>query len=87
MATYIISYDLIKTKDYPTLYEAIKSLGRWAKITESTWAITSDKTCSEVRDFILQYMDNDDRLFVVQSSGVGAWRNTKCSNEWLKNNL
>lgn len=87
MSTYVISYDLIKNKDYESIHNAIKTLGKWARVVESTWIITSDKTCTEVRDYLLKHMDDDDRLFVIQSSGIGAWKNVKCSNEWLKANL
>ncbi|MBN3074473.1 CRISPR-associated protein Cas2 [Pectobacterium brasiliense] len=87
MATYIISYDLVKKRDYEELYKAIKSLGKWARVVESTWLVVCEKSCIEVRDSLLEHMDGDDKLFVSQSSGVGAWRNVRCSNEWLKTNL
>jgi len=87
MASYIISYDLVNKRDYKGLYDAIKSLGKWARVVESTWVIVSEKSCTEVRDELLSHMDGDDRLFVTQSSGIGAWRNARCSNDWLKTNL
>lgn len=87
MATYIISYDLVKKRDYEEIYNAIKSLGKWARVVESTWIVVSEKSCVEVRDYLLEHMDDDDQLFVTKSSGVGAWRNVRCSNEWLKANL
>ncbi len=87
MAAYIISYDLVNKRNYDELYESIKSFGKWARVVESTWVITSEKSCTEVRDELLNHMDSDDRLFVAESSGVGAWKNARCSNEWLKNNL
>ncbi len=87
MATYIISYDLVNERDYEELYKTIKSLGKWARVVESTWLVVCEKTCTEVRDVLLDHMDTDDQLFVTKSSGVGAWRNVRCSNEWLKNNL
>ena len=36
-----VTYDLIKTKDYPAVHEAIKALGTWAKVTESNWYVNS----------------------------------------------
>jgi hypothetical protein len=87
MATYIICYDLIAKKDYESLYTAIKTFNKWARVLESTWIITSEKSCTEVRDFLVGYMDSDDKLFVTKSSGVGAWKNVRCSNDWLKKNL
>ncbi len=86
MVCYIISYDLVKDKNYEKLYEAIKSFG-WAKITESTWAIITDKSAKELRDHLTKFIDSNDRLFVIKSGVEAAWRNVICNNEWLKTNL
>ena len=52
MAIYLISYDLIKTKDYKKLYDAIMSYQRYARITDSLWAIVSRKKAVEIRAFL-----------------------------------
>ena len=83
MATYIITYDLRKVRDYTSLYNAIKSYGTWAKITESSWAIVTDQTAIQVRDFLLKFMDGDDRLFVAKYGGAAAWQNVIAKNEWF----
>ncbi len=87
MTCYIISYDLRGKRDYDALYEAIKSYGTWANITESTWAVVTTKTAIEVRDHLSSAMDQDDRIFVVKSGAEAAWRNVICKNQWLKDNL
>ena len=87
MKCYIISYDLVDEKNYEKLYKAIKDCGHWAKITESTWAVVTDKSASEIRNRLAEVMDADDRLIVTLSGGEGAWRNSACTNEWLKKNL
>ena len=87
MATYLISYDLAEGGDYETLIAAIKSYGTWAHITESTWAVSTDKTATEVRDHLVGLMTKGSKIFVLKSASVGAWRNVICSNEWLKKNL
>ncbi|EHP6399727.1 hypothetical protein [Klebsiella quasipneumoniae] len=89
MAAYIISYDLVKagSKDYSNLYNAIKSLGKWAKVVESTWVVVSELSSVEIRDSLSLHMDAADRIIVVKSGNVGAWKNVICSNEWLKTNL
>lgn len=63
MATFIITYDLRKVRDYSSLYNAIKSYGTWARITESSWAIVTNQTAVQVRDFLLKSMD-----------GVNIWQ-------------
>lgn len=87
MDCYIISYDMGKGGDYTPLIEAIKKYGTWAHITESTWAVVTNKAHDEVRDDIGQYLPEDSRLFVVKSGKTAAWRNVFCRNEWLKENL
>ena len=87
MACYIISYDLRKDRDYESLYEAIKSYGTWAHITESTWAVVTSQTAVQVRDYLLSHMDQDDGLFVVKSGIEAAWKNVICRSQWLKDNL
>lgn len=87
MTCYIISYDLRKNRDYESLYAAIKSYSKWARITESTWAVITSKSAVEIRDHIAGVMDDDDRLFVVKSGVEAAWLNSRCKNSWLQENL
>lgn len=88
MSVYIVTYDLRKSgRNYDELYKAIKSFSNWAKINESVWAIESGNAAVEVRDYLLGYLDSNDSIFVIKSSGVAAWKNTVCSNEWLKKYL
>ena len=87
MACYIISYDLRRNRDYESLYEAIKTYSKWARVTESTWAVVTTKSAVEIRDHLSSVMDGDDRLFVIKSGTEAAWRNSICRNEWLKENL
>lgn len=87
MSCYIINYDLNKSKDYESLFEAIKSYGTWAKILKSCWAIVTTKSAEQVRDHLLTVMDSDDGIFVVKSGKEAAWKNVECSDDWLKKNL
>ncbi len=88
MACYIVSYDLIAPgKNYEQLYAALKSYLKWAKINESVWAVVTEKNAVEIRAHLTQYLDENDRLFVIKSGVEAAWRNSRCKNEWLKENL
>lgn len=85
---YIIMYDLIRPgQDYISLYEAIKSYQIWGKITESTWAIVTERDSSEIRSHLMRFMDKNDRLMVIRSGHEAAWHNIYASNEWLQANL
>ena len=69
------------------LYAALKSFPVWGRLTESTWAIVTDKTHAEIRDFLMKYIDNNDRLIVILSGKSAAWTKVLAPNEWVKNNL
>lgn len=84
--TLIVSYDINESEDYDyeTLYEYFKSFGTWASITDSLWAIKTQKTVTEIRDEIKMIVPNESSLFITKSSGVAAWSNVNCSSKWLK---
>ncbi|WP_339870390.1 CRISPR-associated protein Cas2 [uncultured Algoriphagus sp.] len=87
--TFIISYDLknASDKDYENLYLALREYGTFAHITESTWAIVTTEKAKEVRDKLVGVVPKGSTLIVIKSGGFAAWRNTICSNEWLKKHL
>ncbi len=87
MACYIVSYDLRNDRDYKALYEALEEYGTWARITESTWAVVTDESAEEIRDYLLEVMDADDRLLVVKSGVSAAWSNVRASSKWLRKHL
>ncbi len=87
MVCYIISYDLVKERDYEKLYSAIKSYDDYAHITESTWAIVTNDRAAQIRNDLKKHMDSDDRIFVVRSGVVAAWSKVLCDSKWLKDNL
>jgi len=88
MTCYIISYDLLKPgQNYQSLYGAIKSYTRWARINQSVWAVVTNNSAVQIRDHLLNHLDSNDRIFVIKSGVEAAWRNVKCKTEWLKENL
>lgn len=87
METYLISYDLSNKDKYKELFEKIKSYGKWAHITESFFAIVSDKSAVEIRDELLKIIGDESSLMVVRSAHEAAWHNTLCTSEWLKKSL
>ena len=85
---YLISYDLrAPGRNYDILYQAIKGYRTWARITESYWAIVTTQSASEIRNYLVQFMDSNDRLFVIKSGKEAAWRNARANSDWLKNHL
>lgn len=88
MACYLVSYDLrAPGQNYEALYAAIKSYGYWARINESFWAVVTPQSAKQIRDYLLSFMDQNDRIFVVKSGQESAWHNAICKNEWLQENI
>ena len=91
MALYQICYDLNRQKDYPALYNAIKSVGSdWCRVVDSTWFVISNSSSASIRDSLRRAADWDDSLFVmkVTTPTEAAW--TGLSDEvsaWLKSRL
>lgn len=81
---YIISFDLQPNRTYLNFREAIKSYGTWARITESTFAVVTELNAKDVRDHLIQYLNPDDRIFVMKTSGRLAWRNAIAGQDWMK---
>lgn len=88
MPAYVISYDLVQpNRNYEPLYTRIKLFGTWARVTESTWIIVSDRTAIDIRDELIRVIDANDRIFVLKSGLEAAWQNVRCKNEWLRKHL
>lgn len=85
---FIISYDLCSpNRDYKQLYSAIKSYGTWGRLTESTWAVVADSTVVQIRNFLMRFIDNDDRLIVIKGGKEAAWVRTIANSNWVQQNL
>lgn len=86
MTTFVVTYDLIKRKDYQSLWDALGSLGAHRAL-ESFWLVNVDNTAKELHDHLKQYVDGDDRLWVSELTKKHWFSNAKAgTNEWLKNN-
>lgn len=88
MPTYLISYDKNRGDDYSELYEAIESYGNYWHHLDSTWIIVTQSTAEVIRNKLMRYLDENDKLFVAKLTGEAAWGgfNERGSN-WLKGNI
>lgn len=88
MNFYSITYDLIRIKDYKKLSEGIVRLcnDTWVRPTQSQWIIATNKTSIQIRDYLLNYVDSDDLLFVARVYEHDlAWFNIHNDvADWLK---
>ena len=90
MPTYMVSYDLkTQGKDYSALVKALQEGYRnYWHCLGSTWLIVADQNHTQVRDYLVQHIDTNDRLIVADLGGNAAWHgfSEECSN-WITNNL
>lgn len=88
MSILIISYDLIKDKDYTELINEIKSISSWAKPLESFWLLKTDLAVGSVRDRLKAKVDKDDKLLVIEAGNWWATYNISSKvTDWMKENI
>ena len=88
MKSYMVSYDLIKRKDYPELWKALQAYNYWHCLG-STWIIKSDETANQICTNLLNHIDGDDKLIVNLLQREASWTQSfdKQCQDWLMNNL
>ncbi|MFQ1700871.1 hypothetical protein ACJ5NV_09770 [Loktanella agnita] len=83
MAIFSVTYDLIKNKDYAALIGALEDLDT-VKVQLSQWLLSADNTTMEVKDHLAQYVDDDDKLMVIEFSKRPQFTKAiKGTKDWL----
>ena len=83
MALFSVTYDLIKEKDYDRLINRLKELDT-VKVQLSQWFLSAENTATEIKDHLAQYVDDDDKLMVVEFSKRPQFTKAiKGTNDWL----
>ncbi len=87
MAVLLITYDLNRPgKDYPDLLKAIKEY-TWAKLSESSYAISTSKSASDVFNQLKPFVDKNDNIYVINLKRPYAGFGPKEVNDWLEQHL
>ena len=88
MAVHMVSYDLIKRKNYPELHGALQTYPYWHCL-DSTWIVVTGKTAMELCTELLRHVDADDKILVTELTGQAAWSRSFDQNcqDWLSGNL
>ncbi len=86
--TYIIIFEIAQKADKDKIVEYLKSFLGWARITENSFAVkTTDLKARDIRDHLLEFISDGDRLFVSKSGVEASWKNTRGRSQWFKENL
>ena len=82
----LISYDLCKPeRDYESLIGKIRStFPTYNHVLKSVWLVETDYEYDQARDILKNHIDKDDKLLVVELTGLAAWTNLDQScSKWL----
>jgi CRISPR-associated endonuclease Cas2 len=86
MTTYTVGYDLIKRKDYQTLWDELARLGAH-RTQESYWLVKVNNTAKELHDHLKNFVDSDDALWVSELTKNHYYANAKAgTNDWISKN-
>ena len=83
MALFAITYDLVKHKDYPKLWNELERIGAHKALNSFYLVKLTNEDPQDVVDHLSQFIDADDRLMVVRFNyrpcftsafvGTNAW--------------
>lgn len=86
MTTYTVSYDLVKRKDYQSLWDELDRLDAH-RTQDSYWLVNVNNTAKELHDHLKSFADSDDRLWVSELTRNHYYSNARAgTNDWLKAN-
>ena len=87
--TYIVTFEVNDINRKNNLVAKLKRYENYCAIHANCWAVVSNQTSAEVRDFLDESLDPSDRIFVIRSGTAAAWKNTYSENhsKWLKEQL
>ena len=87
MACYVVTYDLNKETVRPNIVSDIQDFDGWARLSESSYAITTDKSVDAVYELLLPNLDENDSLYVISLSKPYSGQGSEEVNKWLADSL
>lgn len=87
MGLLLVTYDLNNEKKRPKIVDAIKNPYHWARLSESSYGIWTSDTPDKVYNRLTQFIDSDDRLYVINLKKPYAGFGDTRVNIWLNQKL
>jgi hypothetical protein len=85
---YLVTYDLhVRGQNYTDLLAKIKESAMWARLSESSYAMGTEKTPQQLFDYLKPGLDSNDQLYIVTITKPYIGVGTEEVNSWLENNL
>lgn len=83
---YVVTYDLNKESIRPDIVGEVKKTS-WAKLSESSYAIETDETATQVLARFRKHLDSNDHCFVITLKSPWDGRGPKDVIDWLSKRL
>lgn len=90
MSVLIVTYDLINEthkENYEKILGVIKGEGNWAKLSESCYAIRTNKTPEAVYEQLKPFLHERDHLLAITATRPYYGWHSKQVIEWLDSSL
>lgn len=85
--TLLITYDLNKETKRPPIVQAIKDLGNWARLSESSYAVSTNLSPTQVHTAVKPHLDDNDNIYIITLTRPYTGFGPKDLNDWLEKNL
>jgi hypothetical protein len=87
LGVYLVTYDLNKEVIRPKITEKVRAFDSWAKLSESSYAISTNMTPEQVYNYFKPLLDDNDNLYVITLKRPYAGQGLQEVNDWLNDNL
>jgi hypothetical protein len=88
MATFLVTYDLNLETKRPNITKKLRdSFSSWAKLSESSYAVVTNSSATEVYNIFKPMLDGNDSLFVITLKRPYYGQGSKEVIDWLEANV
>ena len=88
MPALLVTYDLSSPgQKHAKVLEKVRSFGGWAKLSESSYAITTSLTPNQVYSQFESLLDSNDTIWIISLKKPYSSFGSKKVIEWLDTNL
>lgn len=86
MSIYVLSYDLIRDKNYNKIIKELERL-KCFRVLYSVWLCDLNNTPNKVLDHFKEFIDSDDAILIakVLKKDLKRHRTREGGNDWLEN--
>lgn len=83
MPVYVVAYDLNQETRRPNIVAEVRRSSGWAKLSESSYAIETIETVTQVHERFSKYLDRNDSFYVISLSRPWTGYGDRHVMEWL----